>query len=117
MTLYAYAPLPTPTSIRILSFPRVDPASGMLSTSFRIIDFAHTISNNGPYYYTLSYTWGNPHADRPFFAGNATSQAPRYATQGSILVDGKTLSINRNLHDALLSMKPDMWRLGATATT
>ncbi|KAF2677064.1 hypothetical protein K458DRAFT_492095 [Lentithecium fluviatile CBS 122367] len=107
MTPYTYTPLPTPTSIRVLRFPKLDPTSGKLSTSFRIIDLAH---NPKPLYHALSYTWGNPHADGPFFANNYVTQTSRYATQDSIIVDGHILAVNRNLHDALLSMKPDYWR-------
>jgi hypothetical protein len=102
---YTYNPLPTSSSIRLLRFPRLDPTTDKISTTFRIVDLAQN-----PLYHALSYTWGNPLADGPFFAEEYSARAHRYASQDSILVDGHLLPVNRNLHDALLSMKPDAWR-------
>lgn len=96
---YVYEPLPTESSIRLLSFARDDEFT--YSCSLHVFDLA-----TAPPFHALSYTWGNP------FQFPSLEEAPsqngddwdtRYAQVHRFKVDGKALDIRpgRNLNEAL----------------
>lgn len=96
--LYKYEPLPTPTSIRLLSAhqqhhpkPTIF-GKPILECTLRTVDLA-----DSPRYKALSYTWGNP------YDPNTPPSADEYSTihRCPISVNGRLLFIRRNLHDAL----------------
>jgi ankyrin repeat protein len=70
---------------------------------------------DSPWYYTFSYTWGNPHAEAReghAFTKNFEALNPEYSVKGRkpILCDGKLLYINRNLYDAFCDVPKDARR-------
>ncbi|UNI20151.1 hypothetical protein JDV02_006269 [Purpureocillium takamizusanense] len=96
---YVYSPLPSTSHIRLLR--REDPGpDGTLRFS---LTTRHVGDPKAPDYHCLSYTWSNPFAHGRYFSEHFESVAPRYEPGSTVAVelDGRTLRIQRNLHDAL----------------
>lgn len=94
---YRYQPLPGPTSIRLLKIIGKD-ESGRLHVSLKVIHL-----EDSPFYYALSYTWGNPHANGVDFTEHFNAVAEQYSASRSIpiLCEGKTIHVQKNLLDVL----------------
>lgn len=94
---YGYQALPTLTSIRLLKVEGKGD-DGTLHVSIETVDL-----QDSPFFYALSYTWGNPHANGVDFTAhfNAVNEEYGVSQRASILCDGKGLSIQRNLLDVL----------------
>ncbi|KAK4234443.1 heterokaryon incompatibility protein-domain-containing protein [Achaetomium macrosporum] len=92
---YQYQPLPTPTSIRVLSILNREER---LHVSLRTVDLA-----DEPFFYALSYTWGNPHANGVDFTEhfNAVSEEYSGSQKTPILCDEQILEVQQNLLDVL----------------
>jgi hypothetical protein len=97
-----YTPLPSHSSIRVLS------VDASLNCQLSIVDLDD--ENHAPYN-CLSYTWGSP-------LPPGSPDAARYemdlaaGSQSTILVDGKELTVTRNLYEALQQLqKSDPMRL------
>lgn len=107
-TAFAYESLPSPSHIRLLE--RLPPASDG-SLRFRLVttdlDTESVLS-----YYCLSYTWGNPFAHGLGFSEAFDAADPEYDESNKIriLIDGKALDIQRNLHDALSTIPDDTFK-------
>ncbi|KKZ66358.1 hypothetical protein EMCG_07859 [[Emmonsia] crescens] len=113
---YKHTSLPTATSIRLLridskEFINDSTNNPLITCSFKTVDL-----NTNPCYHALSYTWGNPYpADNEYFRpkyDEAQLSFTKYDPQESncaIHVDGKLLSVSRNLFDALCSVPDDAW--------
>ena len=99
-----YQTLPTSSSIRLLKRLGVD-ENGLLNFASRVVDL-HDL----PSYHCLSYTWGNPHADGTIFRQFFESQGPLYSERcHTILIDGKAITIQKNLDDAMKQLPTDAW--------
>ena len=95
---YAYEPLPTPTSIRIIEVIGHDPqklGDGPIQCKLHIVDLA-----DNPEYNAVSYVWGAPR-----IVYKPTEEMPNVKTASvpsqAIVCDGKELMITRNAHDFL----------------
>lgn len=94
-----YTPLPTPTSIRLLSLIESSSVQGetglgtpWMHCSLDVVDL-----NDDPHFESLSYTWGSP------FPVN-TAEATEYHGENDswpIVVNGRMFFIKKNLHDFL----------------
>lgn len=98
---YLYQSLPTLTSIRVLKVTGKD-EDGKPQVSLRVVDL-----ENDPFYYALSYTWGNPHANGVDFTEYFNSVTEEYGVLQKIpiLCDGKIVHVQRNLLDALCEIQ------------
>jgi hypothetical protein len=94
---YQYQPLPKATSIRVLKL-RGKHGDGTLHVSLDVVDL-----DDDPFFYALSYTWGNPHAYGVDFTAyfNAVNQEYSVAENKPVLCDGKLVKVQRNLLDFL----------------
>jgi hypothetical protein len=94
---YHYQPFPTLTSIRLLKVNGRE-SDGTLHVSLKTVDLA-----DNPSYQTLSYTWGNPHANGVDFTENFNAVSTEYSVgqKVAIFCDGQVLEVQRNLLDAL----------------
>ncbi|KAK4120457.1 hypothetical protein N657DRAFT_648950 [Parathielavia appendiculata] len=94
---YRYQPLPTLTSIRVLKLRGRD-EDGTPQVTLDVVDLDHD-----PFFYALSYTWGNPHASGVDFTAhfNAVNAEYSVAQTTAVLCDGKLLRVQRNLLDVL----------------
>ncbi|KAK4151715.1 heterokaryon incompatibility protein-domain-containing protein [Chaetomidium leptoderma] len=94
---YQYQALPTLTSIRVLRMTG-NASDEMVNVSLRIADL-----EDDPFFYALSYTWGNPHANGVDFTAhfNAVNEDYGVSQKTPVLCDGKVLQIQRNLLDVL----------------
>ncbi|KAH6845846.1 heterokaryon incompatibility protein-domain-containing protein [Chaetomium sp. MPI-CAGE-AT-0009] len=92
---YRYNPLPTRSSIRLLSVVGKG-ADGSVHVSLKTVDL-----EDDPFFYALSYTWGNPHANGVDFTAHFNAVDSEYSPSGRspIFCDGKKLEIQRNLLD------------------
>lgn len=99
MEPYKYEPLPSASHIRLLEWC---PPAEDGTLCFRLItqDLNDT---DAPPYLCLSYTWGNPFAHGNGFQDEFAAAEPYYgeSNKASVHVNGKTLAIQRNLHEAL----------------
>ncbi|KAK0705768.1 heterokaryon incompatibility protein-domain-containing protein [Apiosordaria backusii] len=88
--------LPTETSIRVLKFEGTH--EGKFCVSLEFIDL-----EDDPFFYALSYTWGNPHANGVDFTEYFNSVSREYSSESKaeILCHGKILYIQTNLIDFL----------------
>ncbi|KAM5363563.1 hypothetical protein ACJZ2D_011947 [Fusarium nematophilum] len=95
---FAYDPLPSPSCIRLLRRAGRD-ASGTLRFTIQAFD----IENEDVRYHCLSYTWGNPYANGVYSSPHFNSVNALYQPQHlvPVLVNEKTLHIQKNLYDAL----------------
>lgn len=97
-TFFKHRPLPNAHSIRLL---RKEPAGpeGILSFSLHTRD----LHEPSPAYHCLSYTWGNPFAHGVSFRRSYEDKQAGYGPGCTvpILVDGRRLSVHKNLYDAL----------------
>ncbi|KAK3306225.1 heterokaryon incompatibility protein-domain-containing protein [Chaetomium strumarium] len=96
---YRYQPLPTPTCIRVLNILDEEET---LHVSLRTVDLA-----DEPFFYALSYTWGNPHANGVDFTEhfNAVNEEYSVSQKTPILCDGQVLEVQRNLLDILRELR------------
>ncbi|KAH6637352.1 heterokaryon incompatibility protein-domain-containing protein [Chaetomium tenue] len=94
---YRYEPLPTLSSIRLLSVVGKG-QDGPVHVSLKTVDL-----EDDPFFYALSYTWGNPHANGVDFTAHFNAVDSEYSPleRSPILCDGKRLKIQRNLLDVL----------------
>lgn len=105
--VFTYAPLPNSSSIRLLE--RLDPTpDGTLCFSLVTQDLEDPSSNP---YACLSYTWGNPFAHGPDFKEHFDSVASQYGESSKVrvIVNGKSMLIQRNLHDAMSLIPTDAY--------
>lgn len=105
---YLYAPLPTPSSIRLLR--RLDETSdGLLSFVLDVVDL-----HDSPRYHCLSYTWGNPHANGDPFREDFERAVPEYSIANLTLirVNGKSVEVRQNLYEALCQLPTSGWASG-----
>ena len=107
---FAYTPLPTPTSIRLLRIKEEE-----INDEFDLYRPIHcsleTVDlNDPPRYDALSYTWGSPVAvySKP---SDVSSDAAWAAPAFDITCDGQPFSVTTNLFTALLSIR---FRTGAS---
>ncbi|PGH04637.1 hypothetical protein AJ79_07034 [Helicocarpus griseus UAMH5409] len=118
---YKYAPLPTPTSIRLLridskKYAENSDTPSNITCSLKTVDLA---TDPYPWYHALSYTWGNPlpvnnEYFRPRYADEQVFT--RYDSENGggggkcvIHLDGERFHVSRNLFDALCSIPSDAW--------
>jgi hypothetical protein len=94
---YRYEPLPTLSSIRLMSVVGKG-QDGSVHVSLKTVDL-----ENDPFFYALSYTWGNPHANGVDFTAHFNAVDNEYSPleRSPILCDGMRLKIQRNLLDVL----------------
>lgn len=87
---YVYEQLPSPRHIRLIQIHR-EP-SAPLTLSMHQVDL-----NDKPQYHALSYAW-----DGPLY----TDVEERWLTLVQpVTINGQTVSIRQNLHDALLQLR------------
>lgn len=104
-----YEPLPTPTSIRLLTV-RNPLAKGspticgvtLLSCKLVTVDL-----KDKPNFNCLSYTWGNPNPLDKSVDGTENPYAPH--NQWPISVNGRLFFITKNLYDGLSQLRVDEW--------
>lgn len=98
---YRYQSLPTLTSIRLLKLQAGKEANGILRVSLDTVDLI-----DEPFFYALSYTWGNPHANGVDFTAHFNAVNEKYSVSGKseILCDGQLLKVQRNLLDILCEL-------------
>ncbi|KXX75800.1 Heterokaryon incompatibility protein 6, OR allele [Madurella mycetomatis] len=98
---YRYQSLPSSMSIRLLSIIGKD-ESGTLHVSLRVVNL-----EDDPFYYALSYTWGNPHANGVDFTKYFNEVAEQYSVARRIPVfcDGRAIHVQKNLLDVLYELK------------
>ncbi|KAE8378567.1 hypothetical protein BDV26DRAFT_304208 [Aspergillus bertholletiae] len=103
--LYAYEPLPTPTSIRLLKVDGKD-QDGAVHVRLKIIDL-----KDAPWYHAVSYTWGNPHTELPHVQETHAAYSRAYPPEHreSIVANGKTLHVSRSAYDILVSVPKEAW--------
>ena len=94
---FEYDALPTPTSIRLLSLAKRRKDTGdafgdqpLMEVVLRTVDLS-----DAPIYKALSYTWGHPYGVPTDPVSNA------YDDSLPIVMNGRSVSIKRNLHEAL----------------
>lgn len=94
---FEYDALPTPTSIRLLSLAkrRKDTADALgaqhlIEVVLRTVDLSDV-----PIYKALSYTWGHP------YSAPTDPSSDTYDDPLPIVMNGRLVSIKRNLHEAL----------------
>ena len=94
---YQYEALPTLSSIRLLSVVGKG-QDGSVHVSLKTVDL-----EDDPFFYALSYTWGNPHANGVDFTAHFNAVDSEYSPlkRSPILCDGMRLKIQRNLLDVL----------------
>ncbi|RSM07899.1 hypothetical protein CDV31_008391 [Fusarium ambrosium] len=95
---YAYRPLPTTTSIRVIEFHSLDQVEeeDLLSFSTSTIDLA-----DNPHYGALSYTWG-----RPISVFETIEERDRVEPGDRLIrCDGQLVGVTQNLHDFLLEWR------------
>jgi hypothetical protein len=108
---YAYDPLPTPTSIRLLEMIGIPPSDLPLCRELEcnfpngyptIICSLKTVDlQDEPNFDALSYTWGNPLT--VYYSKDTMLQADIYSKQRfQIICDGRSLVVGHNLFIALL---------------
>ncbi|KAH7156782.1 heterokaryon incompatibility protein-domain-containing protein [Dactylonectria macrodidyma] len=99
---FVYVPLSS-GCIRLLERAGED-ADGTLRFNIRVCN----INDDDLQFHCLSYTWGNPFANGVYGLDHFNSVSADYVPENgvSILVNGRTLRIQKNLHDAL-STVPD----------
>ena len=95
-----YAPLPTATSIRLLRFSTPLSTGGIGSKVCRCTMVTHDLRDHAGYQ-ALSYTWGDPKILHSSLE-DATAQASWNAPVFEFECDGQPVSVNSNLHSALL---------------
>lgn len=96
---YVYEPLPTPSSIRLVSVIRkrntapVESGTPLIECLIRTVDLDHY-----PAYKALSYTWGNP-----FGSKNQNPDKDKYSPKHTwpISINGRLLNVRLSLHEAL----------------
>jgi len=86
---YRHSALPSERSIRLLRLPQLDVGRTTPSCTLTVVDL-----DSAPSYYALSYTWGSPSME----ATRNGVTAYRYCT---ILCNGRTFLVTRNLYDFL----------------
>ncbi|KAL8741454.1 MAG: hypothetical protein Q9190_005944 [Brigantiaea leucoxantha] len=92
---YQYTALPSPRSIRLLSFSPAENSTARIRCSIVTVNLDDRKSFNA-----LSYTWGDPLWRGP------NAPAAEYETCGhEIECDGKSLKVHKNLHDVLLRLR------------
>lgn len=101
---FAYDPLPTATSIRLVElhpekFESVFDIYAPLRCSLVVRDL-----DDAPIYDALSYSWGSPVAVYSS-AGEVSSDAAWAAPAFDIICNGMPLSVTTNLYTALLSLR------------
>lgn len=94
---FVYDALST-SCIRLLERAGRDP-DGTLRFNIRVCN----IDSEDLQYHCLSYTWGNPHADGIYGLDHFNAVNAEYMPENGVpvLVNGKVLYIQKNLHDAL----------------
>ncbi|RSL73967.1 hypothetical protein CEP53_000556 [Fusarium sp. AF-6] len=96
---YAYRPLPTTTSIRVIEFHSLDQGEeeeDLLSFSTSTIDL-----DDNPHYGALSYTWG-----RPISVFETIEERDRVEPGDRLIrCDGQLVGVTHNLHDFLLEWR------------
>lgn len=99
---YMYKPLPTDSSIRLITRLGTGP-SGHLRLSLSTHDLDADIPTP---FHCLSYTWGNPFAHGGPFKAHYDAVADDYSPKNKIPVevDGRLLYIQKSLHDALTGL-------------
>ncbi|KAK4195558.1 heterokaryon incompatibility protein-domain-containing protein, partial [Triangularia verruculosa] len=102
---YRYQSLPTETSIRVLRLEGT--REGKFCTSLEFIDLA-----DDPFFYALSYTWGNPHANGVDFTAHFNLVSGEYSSDSKveILCQGKSIYIQTNLVDFLHELEASLTR-------
>ncbi|KAJ2965330.1 hypothetical protein NQ176_g10669 [Zarea fungicola] len=116
-SFFEYRPLPTPTSIRLLTvrhpLAKSSPAiCGVTLLNCRLV----TVDlENKPTFNALSYTWGNPN---PLDRRENTNEDP-YGEHNKwpISVNGQLCFVTKNLYDALNQLKIDEWSEDAEVDT
>ncbi|GAB1318313.1 Heterokaryon incompatibility domain-containing protein [Madurella fahalii] len=93
--------LPSPTSIRLLKIIGKD-KDEKPHVSLEAVDL-----EDNPFYYALSYTWGNPYAHGVDFTEyfNAVTEQYGWSRRIPILCDGKVIHVQKNLLDALYELE------------
>lgn len=103
---FQYEPLPTPTSIRLVSLVKTSSHPGpslggraprLIEVALRTVDLA-----DNPAYKALSYTWGDPFSSL-YSPARVTATRSYYDLkhQWPVVINGKLGFVGRNLHDAL----------------
>ncbi|VBB80632.1 Putative HET domain-containing protein [Podospora comata] len=100
---YQYKPLPTGTSIRVLQIKGVQ--EGKLCISLELVDLA-----DDPFFYALSYTWGNPHANGVDFTEHFNTVSGEYTSESKTetVCHGKSIYIQTNLADFLQELQSSL---------
>ncbi|KAH8680700.1 heterokaryon incompatibility protein-domain-containing protein [Xylariales sp. PMI_506] len=101
--LFQYKPLSKPTSLRLVQlYPETE--DGMLHMEMREYD----LDDHIPWYYCLSYCWGNPHAK-----GRTIDYYGEFAEEydnsklHAVSCNGRLMHIRQNLYDALKQLPDD----------
>ncbi|KAL2072697.1 hypothetical protein VTL71DRAFT_12040 [Oculimacula yallundae] len=97
--LYVFKPLPTPTSIRVIEWPRELVTTSDLRCSFRVIDLEDP---HRPEFTTLSYTWGGWNGVQ---ADDVEALDDLFVN--TIICEGGLLRVTENAHRALCELR---WR-------
>ncbi|ODA81712.1 hypothetical protein RJ55_00215 [Drechmeria coniospora] len=98
---FVYDPLPSPSHIRLLQ--RCGTSTGG-QLAFSLV--TRHVDAPAPDYHCLSYTWGNPFAHGTHFVEHFDAVAAQYEARNAvdIVLDGRALRVQKNLHDALASV-------------
>lgn len=106
---FPYDPLPTPTSIRLLTVrsPVLKEAPTIGGHKLLLCRLVTVNLDEKPSYNALSYTWGDPN---PLDRQPSYTHGP-YAThnQWPISLNGQLFFVTKNLYDGLCQLKADEW--------
>lgn len=104
-----YEPLPTPTSIRLLTVRNPLAKSSLTICGVTILSCTLVTVDlrDKPNFNCLSYTWGNPNPLDKSVDGSEDPYAPH--NRWPISVNGQLFFITKNLYDGLRQLKVDEW--------
>ncbi|EGX95782.1 ankyrin and HET domain protein [Cordyceps militaris CM01] len=106
---FPYDPLPTPTSIRLLTVrnPLAKAAPTLCGHTLLSCKLYTVDLKDKPNFNCLSYTWGNPNPLDQSKDGTDDPYAPH--NQWPISVNGRLFFITKNLYNSLCQLRVDEW--------
>ncbi|OAQ96547.1 hypothetical protein LLEC1_02349 [Akanthomyces lecanii] len=106
---FQYEPLPTPTSIRLLTVrnPLAKASPTICGVTLLSCKLVTVDLQDKPNFNCLSYTWGNPNPLDQSVDSSVDPFAPH--NQWPITVNGRLFFITKNLFDGLSQLRVDEW--------
>ncbi|TQV93021.1 hypothetical protein V2A60_003666 [Cordyceps javanica] len=106
---FQYDPLPTPTSIRLLTVrnPLAKASPTVCGVTLLSCKLSTVDLKDKPDFNCLSYTWGNPNPLDESVDGSEDPYAPH--NLWPIAVNGRLFFITKNLYDSLRQLRVDEW--------